>query len=141
MTREASAHFSADPRSAGQARRFVTATLEGWELAHLCEPTVLLTSEMVANAVLHARSPVTVRLRPRDHGVLVDVTDESPVPPRLRSFSPEAATGRGLRLLEGMAAEWGVERASVGKRVWFRVVEEHEPAEMQPFDIDSVEAL
>lgn len=119
--REASARFPADPRSAAQARRFVSRTLESWQLEHLEDPTMLLTSETVANAILHARSAVTVRLRTRNGGLLVDVEDGSPVRPRLRSFTDESATGRGLRLLQGMASEWGVEVAPAGKRVWFMV--------------------
>ncbi|MGH8866492.1 MAG: ATP-binding protein [Actinomycetes bacterium] len=142
MTREASARFDADPRSAGQARRFVATTLDGWGLEGLEDPVVLLVSELVSNAVLHASSPLDVRVLYDDGNLRVEVADGSPVPPRLRHFGLDAATGRGLQLVDRVAQEWGVEPVEQGKRVWFTVPTTRGGATAwSDFDIESVDAL
>src|SRR5206468_2951238 len=81
----------------------------------------LLVSELVTNAVLHARTDLTVAVERRGENVRVSVSDGSARQPRLRHHSVEAGTGRGLLLVERMARRWGVEPAGTGKVVWFEV--------------------
>ena len=87
------------------------------------DTVVLLVSEVVTNAVLHARSDVFLTVQ--DHGATarVEVRDSSPVPPRLHRFAVESATGRGLRLLDQLALRWGADQVDEGrgKTVWFEV--------------------
>lgn len=86
------------------------------------DTAVLLASELVTNAVLHARSPFNIVVAERATDLVrVEVRDGSPVPPRMHSFSTMSATGRGLRLLEQLAEAWGVESGADGKVVWFEV--------------------
>jgi hypothetical protein len=74
-------------------------------------------------------APVTLRVEVGADVVRIEVRDGSRLPPRVHAFSPTAATGRGLRLLENLAVRWGVEPASdVGKVVWFEVGESSETA-------------
>lgn len=106
------------------ARRFVQAELAESPLD--VDTAVLLVSELVTNAVLHARSPFRVLVEPGEEAIRVEVYDGSPVPPRVHTFAPTSATGRGLRLLDRLAQTWGVTQLSDGKSVWFEVG----PAEM-----------
>ena len=106
-------------RSVPQARQHVTATLHRWNLDILAETARLLTSELVTNAVLHARTPMTLTLEETDSGLRVSVSDGSPVPPALRRHSVTATTGRGLQLLDQLADAWSVDDSNGGKTVWF----------------------
>lgn len=146
---EASAALPADPRSVGDARHFAARTLRDWRLVDLVDRVELLVSELATNAVLHARTPLTVRLRRGSGEISLYVCDESPAPPLLRRFSVESATGRGLRLVASLAAAWGVESDGTGKCVWCTVpLDAHlepEPdallAAFEAFDLDLVDEL
>jgi anti-sigma regulatory factor (Ser/Thr protein kinase) len=81
----------------------------------------LLVSELVTNAVLHARSEVELRLSNSADAVRVDVVDASTRPPVLRTRDDAAMTGRGLALVAELSAQWGVEETEGGKSVWFVV--------------------
>ncbi len=85
---------------------------------------MLLVSELVTNAVLHTRTDPDVTLRLNDGRLWIGVRDGSPVTPAPKRYGPEAATGRGLQLVEQVAARWGVEKASSGKVVWFELDED-----------------
>ena len=94
------------------------------------DTVVLLVSEVVTNAVLHARSDVFLTVSDEGETARVEVRDSSPVRPRVHRFAVESATGRGLRLLDLLAKRWGVESdpRTGGKIVWFDVGEESEAA-------------
>ncbi len=108
--------------SARSARRFVGRALDD---AHV-EPAVfdtvvLLTSEVVTNAVLHACSPIEVTVEIGSHAVCVQVCDELP---GLRK-EPDRSRhgGMGLVLVAAMASHWGIsaKEDAPGKSVWFEV--------------------
>lgn len=126
-------------KSPAQARAFVARHLDDWGLADDGD-VLLAVSELVTNALLHARTAMTVRVAAENDDVVrVDVTDGSAVAPRGRRFTVESGTGRGLRLLDSIAEEWGVTTVNGGKTVWARIrLGERAYAE---FDIDAVEAL
>jgi hypothetical protein len=104
----------------------------------LRENAELAMSEVVTNAILHGKGPVTVRLRgTRDHP-RVEVRDASPEPPALTSddtvpdFIDELPTfGRGLAIVASFSEAWGAERDGEGKLVWF-VPAAAPPAEPAP---------
>lgn len=73
-----------DPAAPGEARRFVTSTCKNWQRNDDLDTVALLTSELVTNGVLHARTPVAVRLHEDDRGLLVEVHDSDPRPPTPR---------------------------------------------------------
>jgi DNA-binding NarL/FixJ family response regulator len=119
---QASTSLAGDPRSAGEARRFVATALEGWQLGPLLETVTLLTSELVTNAILHAGSEVDVVVRLTGEAARVEVTDRSDLPPAPRTPAEEESSGRGLSLVEALARRWGTRRlVSGGKTVWFEV--------------------
>jgi hypothetical protein len=91
----------------------------------LRENAELAMSEVVTNAILHGRAPVTVRLRgTRDHP-RVEVRDASPEPPAVLTddfpdFVDDLPTfGRGLAIVASFSEAWGAERDGDGKLVWF----------------------
>ncbi|MDQ6648580.1 MAG: ATP-binding protein [Actinomycetota bacterium] len=107
-------------RSSGVGRRFVTEALIDWGLLGLLDAAALLTSEVVTNAVLHARTAVTITvLREGSDSVTVRVSDGSRLRPQLRAHSREATTGRGVHLLDQLASSWGVSVDEGGKTVTF----------------------
>jgi DNA-binding NarL/FixJ family response regulator len=119
---QASTSLAGDPRSAGEARRFVASTLEEWELGSLLETVTLLTSELVTNAIVHAGAGLDVVVRLTEDAARVEVTDRSSVLPAPRVASEEDSSGRGLALVEVLARRWGTRRqVSGGKTVWFEV--------------------
>jgi anti-sigma regulatory factor (Ser/Thr protein kinase) len=129
--------FAPTPISAGKARVFVESVLAGAGLSHLAYTATLLISELVANAVLHSGTPLEVVVRCNDEQVRVEVHDGSPVLPVRKHYSNMSGTGRGLLLVERMAAGWGADRTPTGKVVWFELDGTSAPA----FDIMDVEAI
>lgn len=128
MCRHRSMPFAADPRAAGAARTLVVDSLTAWQLPELVDTAELLTSELVTNALLHARTPLAVSLAVAHGWLEVSVADRDPHPPRGRHQAPVDAMGvapellpggRGLLLVDALADEWGVEQRSTGKQVWF----------------------
>ena len=103
------------------ARDWVSDALDDWGDRERRHAVVLLVSELVTNAVVHARSTVTLQLAVEAGEVHVEVHDESPDRPTTRSQQSDRPGGRGLFLLDSLAAEWGVEPGEVGKSVWFRI--------------------
>ena len=116
----------AEARSAGLARRFVSVALHESGHEGLDDIATLLASELVTNAVLHARSAVELRLRIDGGRVRVEVHDRSTKPVAPRHFTSDAATGRGLLLVTELAAAWGSDAGPDGKCVWFELLEGRE---------------
>jgi anti-sigma regulatory factor (Ser/Thr protein kinase) len=111
------------------ARDYVVRVLQGWGLDGLGESARLLTSELVTNAVLHARTSITVQVDRDERRRLVRVTvlDLSAQTPRERHFSELSTTGRGLHMVRGGAGDFGVTRRGPGKAVWFELPYGDEP--------------
>lgn len=106
------------------ARNFVLERLAGAPVDR--EVALLLTSELVTNAIRHAGTNFEVEVCPTADGrVRVSVADASPVVPRPVDAPPEAQSGRGLFFVEHYATAWGVERVAGGKRVWFVLACDH----------------
>jgi len=82
---------------------------------------VLLTSELVTNAVHHARSPFTISAALLPGGVRVEVEDASPTPPELCHPDSTSMSGRGVLMVDLLSARWGSEPTADGKRTWFEL--------------------
>lgn len=138
--RSARLALPAKATSPSRARRFVTATLAGWGVES--DDAALVVSELVTNALLHARTSMTVELaEDGDDVVRLSVSDGSAQALQERHFSLESGTGRGLRLLDALALAWGVDEHKSGKTVWCRLSLGGVPGAFADFDIDAVEAL
>ncbi|NKQ27332.1 ATP-binding SpoIIE family protein phosphatase [Streptomyces galbus] len=113
--------FPPEPAQVGRARAVVREQLHDWGLPRLADPAELMVSELVTNAVRHTRArPVEVRLV-RGDTLLCEVDDDDHELPVLRNAGPEAAAGRGLRVVSALAREWGTSRTGAGKTVWFEL--------------------
>lgn len=122
--------------AAARSRTFVRAALLSWGLEDLLDPVLLLTSEVVSNALLHAGTDMVVRVQQDGSGVRVDVADGSGVPPVRRRLSSSATTGRGVQLLDNLSDEWGWIPSLQGKSVWFQVLSAD--AWVAAFDVESL---
>ena len=127
----ASAAYQPEPAAAAAARRFVRQVLRSWDIAaqtwdpdRLVDDAVLLTSELVTNAVVHAGTSLDVTCRLTSGELEVAVRDRHPARtlpdiPKVASISAER--GRGLLLPSVLASSWGVTYARTAKAVWFRL--------------------
>ena len=112
--------FPADPRSAYAARRWLRSTLPSRFAARL-DDAVLLGSELVTNAVLHARSAVRVSLSIHGGTARIGIEDGGAGMPVPRAAREGAVDGRGVRILQALADRWGVARTGRAKTVWFEL--------------------
>src|SRR4051794_40094958 len=119
--RHATFTLQRDPTEVRQARQHVARACDG--LMHdLVEIAQLLATELVTNALDHGAGEITLGITRSDHDLRIDVGDEGPGWPRATTPRPDQTRGRGMLLVESMAAAWGVEPpAEKGKRVWFRL--------------------
>ena len=120
MELDARLTLSGDPRSPAEARRFVARTLTPLVGREDVETAVLLTSELVTNAMLHASSTCEVALRGAGDLLQIRVSDRGGRAPLERqSIREQVSTGRGLQLLEVLCRRWGVDPGpGGGKTVW-----------------------
>jgi anti-anti-sigma regulatory factor/anti-sigma regulatory factor (Ser/Thr protein kinase) len=110
-----------DPYSARTTRRTVAATCELWGVPQVIQDAVSVASELVANAVVHARTDAVLRLELRRGLLTVAVTDEDPRLPVLGSRVGDElrAGGLGLVIVDALATTWGSTPTSAGgKLVW-----------------------
>jgi CheY-like chemotaxis protein len=104
------------------ARRFVDETLRRWDCADVLDVVELLVSELVTNAISHARSPAEVSVVLHRDRIRIEVEDLSSATPRVKQLESESLNGRGLAIVERLSSAWGVdELQSGGKIVWFEV--------------------
>jgi anti-sigma regulatory factor (Ser/Thr protein kinase) len=110
------------PAAPSVARLFVRNLCQEWGAASVCDVAELLSSELVTNAVVHARAPVELEAAYDENSVLrIDVYDRSPgvVNPEPKNPGVGAEGGRGLAIVAKLASKWGVDPLAQGKRVWF----------------------
>lgn len=113
--------LAAEPTSPRAARRFVAGALSESGLGEVGDLAALLVTELVTNAILHARSPVDLTVDLDPSRLRISVGDASDVIPTPRRHSLDAATGRGLQLVAELAQRWGAEPTPAGKSVWFEL--------------------
>jgi CheY-like chemotaxis protein/anti-sigma regulatory factor (Ser/Thr protein kinase) len=107
--------------SVRQARRLVQGVLRDWSREDVADEALLLTSELVTNAVVHARSEVQLTLVPLGSNIRVEVADTGPGALQLRDPDDDAVNGRGLLLVEEMSRTWGTSADDLRKTVWFEI--------------------
>jgi anti-sigma regulatory factor (Ser/Thr protein kinase) len=102
------------------ARRATRDALAAWQLGHLEEAAVLLVSELVTNAVLHAADTGAIGLELTSTGtsLQVAVQDGDPTWRQARSPAGCGESGFGFLLVDSLARRWGVRRIAGGKAVW-----------------------
>ncbi|MEU2433288.1 ATP-binding protein [Streptomyces sp. NPDC007861] len=113
-----------EPASVGHARRLVAAQLNDWgvaDLADLGDTAVLLTSELVTNALRHAPGPMRLNLRMSGSRLRCEVEDTSDARPFPRVAHADAEGGRGLEILDLLTDAWGSLTTATGKTTWFEL--------------------
>lgn len=101
--------FSRDAAEVPRARRFVADTLER-SGRQATDEVMLVTSELVSNAVRHGRDPVELHLQlDADDRLHLEVVDAGGVAPQAPAAMPavEAEGGRGLPLVAALSESWG----------------------------------
>ncbi|UNO43785.1 SpoIIE family protein phosphatase [Streptomyces sp. MST-110588] len=127
ITARAAATFEPVGRSVAAARAFVRDTLQGWGHSDIVDDAVVLTSELVTNAVVHAGTAAEVLCLRTDSGVRIEVGDRYPereIPLQSSAHAvahPDREGGRGLLLCGALATRWGVEYTAARKHVWFQL--------------------
>ncbi|MFF3950439.1 SpoIIE family protein phosphatase [Streptomyces sp. NPDC001902] len=133
ITARAAATFEPVGRSVATARAFVRDTLQGWGFSEVVDDAVVLTSELVTNAVVHAGTAADVHCLRYESAVRIEVADryperELPLHDAKKQIHPDHEGGRGLLLCSALASRWGVEYTAANKHVWFRLELPQRPA-------------
>jgi anti-sigma regulatory factor (Ser/Thr protein kinase) len=125
LTRPAELHvcrarLTVGPAAAAEARGRVLAAIRAWDIPVDPDIAVLLTSELVTNAIGHEAGKTIVLAITRSFDQLrVDVHDTSRRLPVLVDAPVDAEAGRGLMLVATLSATWGIYRTPAGKAVYF----------------------
>lgn len=119
------ASLPASPSAAREARALVARHCGQWATTRndpeLLDTALLLTSELVTNAVIHGRSHVRLGITVTPDGLRIDVADDNSRHPVPQPADPDALDGRGLQIVERLASKWGVDDSRFGKTVWFEL--------------------
>ena len=114
----------------GRCRVFVREALQDWgwlpgtdpEQQEIADDVLLLVSELVTNACLHAGGPTELALHCTPERLRVEVSDGSGLPPIPRAPHQAAHPGgHGLHIVNRLATRWGSEWRPSGKTVWLEV--------------------
>lgn len=110
--------ISTDVREIPSLRRDAITYLRSAGLAEDdIDVAALVLTELVSNAIRHAAEPAVASLLV-DDGLRVQVTDASRSIPRLVEPDPSRVGGHGIRVIDALAARWGVLPHPTGKTVW-----------------------
>lgn len=113
------------PQAAAAARTLARDALCAWGRTGAVDAVTLVVSEMVTNAVQHARTTLQLDLECERDLVRVSVTDSNQEWPRHNHPSPDTEHGRGVHLVDLLATRWGVRSLPQGKRVWAELPAAH----------------
>lgn len=110
------------PRSVPLARLELRRTLDGWGLCGIEDAASLVLSELLTNAVRHARVPgrgIETRFLLLSRGLRIEVHDASEERPLMALPETDAGGGWGLPLVDTLSEKWGIsDRQGPGKLVW-----------------------
>ena len=111
--------FPNEARAATEARHFTLGLLGDIDPA-VAEDAAVMVSELATNSIRHAATQFTVAVDRADGHIRVAVSDIGPGVPEVQSPEPQQPTGRGLRIIQALADDWGViAHSGSGKTVWF----------------------
>lgn len=106
-------------RSVAVARAFTERTLSSWNMAAVLGDALIVVSELVTNAVVHAGTAAELRLARHKRSLRVAVVDHGPGTPDPRALTPGQLGGRGLQIVTALSTAWGVsDLGEASKLVW-----------------------
>ncbi len=105
------------PTAVSAARQIAIQTLVEWELSHLIQNCVIVTSELAANAVLHAESVFRLTLS-RDVTLLRIAMEDAGGRVPTANLRADVPNGSGLAKVQSIASDWGCHVTPAGKTVW-----------------------
>lgn len=112
------------PTAAAQARKQVRAAIWAWNMHVDLNVAILLTSELVTNAIRFEAGDTVMLVITCSQGQLrVDVHDCADSLPVVVDAADDAEAGRGLMLVATLSDEWGFYRTHDGKVVYFTLAE------------------
>jgi anti-sigma regulatory factor (Ser/Thr protein kinase) len=116
VTRERSAgcQLRRDPAQVGQARRLVRATLAEWGLDEYADHTVLISSELVTNALRHGAGMISIRLSRVGRDLRIEVHDHGAGRPVRRHAGIGDEGGRGLEVIDSLINMYDGHRGCTG---------------------------
>jgi len=121
----------AGPSAAAEARSQVRAAIHAWDVPADPDIAVVLTSELVTNALQHeVGETITLTITCVCDQLRVDVHDSSDCMPALKDAPVDAESGRGLMLVASLSAEWGFYPTTLGKAVYFTLMSPDNPHEV-----------
>ena len=113
-----------DPAQVSQARRLVRETLAEWGLDGYIDHTVLISSELVSNALRNGAGMISIRLYRARRDLRIEVHDHSAGRPVRRHAGTADESGRGLAVIDGLISmydgQWGCtdDHTGSGKTVY-----------------------
>ncbi|MFI1097096.1 ATP-binding protein [Streptomyces sp. NPDC020917] len=125
----------AETVAVSEARHKIQTLVRNWDLplpGDALRELELLSSEVITNALRYSDASCAVTVRWTGARVRVEVTDTSSAHPKPRESSPDSEGGRGLLLVDALAADWGTTADPAGKIVWFEVGPGTVPSTEQP---------
>jgi anti-anti-sigma factor len=110
------------PESLREVRRAVAGACGAWDVAAVVPEAELVAGELATNAIEHAGTPFDLTIALRQPYVHITIRDGSSLPPKRKGpDAPTMARGRGLLVVDDVAASWGTVEAQDGKVVWATV--------------------
>jgi serine phosphatase RsbU (regulator of sigma subunit)/PAS domain-containing protein len=109
---------AAEPAAVAQTRKDAVAQLESWGLDDAVFATELIVSELITNAIRHARPPIELRLIREAGNLICEVSDASNTAPHMRRARTFDEGGRGLLLVAQLTRRWGTRQSATGKTIW-----------------------
>lgn len=121
------ARYPRSRASVGKARSFARAIAEKWELQGISDDLELIVSELVTNAVIHAKTgnwrQVGLTVDQDSRRVRIEVRDTGDgLPRQRRDAETYAETGRGINIVQAVSSSWGVTEQVIGKTVWAEIL-------------------
>jgi len=114
-------HLPGDASSIARARQFVASVVRDVPRP-TSEECALIVSELVSNAVRHAHTDLILRVEDRKAAIHMEIEDNGPGDPVMKSPPHTELSGRGLKIVDALANDWGVRRTDgPAKIVWATV--------------------
>lgn len=112
-----------DTQAPRLARDFLTNAFCPVHNAQVMDDAKLLVSELVTNALQHGTPPISMCVEcDAIDGLRISVSDGDRSDPIPRQAAPDAESGRGMRLVDVISDQWGIDHHDGdGKDIWFRL--------------------